>query len=293
MRGERLIGVACLYAEDELSLTDWEREALRRRGEILALGVEALEAAQSREADQAWLDGVMFALLGGYQRALVGEVFGGLRRGLTASLPARLRSAVPILAQRAEGPDATAEGTAPDLAEVVVAEVSAAVSALWEGNGRWKPGKTTLLDVNDVVARAVRVARMSLESLAKPRGSGVDVRLDPFEGPLLIEGTFTLVGAIVHAIESVADAMPEGGEISIRTGRENGHVVITMEESTREPLVAPDVIDRLSPNHPALVLSVVRAIVHGHGGWVTCVPHETRGNTLVLSLPTEPSEGVR
>src|SRR5262245_60951813 len=34
MRDERLIGVACLYLEEEIHLADWELEALRRRGEI-------------------------------------------------------------------------------------------------------------------------------------------------------------------------------------------------------------------------------------------------------------------
>jgi transcriptional regulator with GAF, ATPase, and Fis domain len=52
MKNERLVGLACLYLEEEICLADWELEAFRRRGEIVALGVEAVETALTVEAEQ-------------------------------------------------------------------------------------------------------------------------------------------------------------------------------------------------------------------------------------------------
>jgi hypothetical protein len=285
MREECLIGVACLYVEDELRLVDWEREALRRRGELVALGVEALEVTRAHEAEGEWLHRVVLELLNGYRRALLRETFSGLSRVLVARLPERLRDSVPSLSLGAAA--CPPEGDSADVVAAVaavVAEVSAAVAQLWEGNGRPEPAKMAL-DVNDVVVRAVRIARVSLDALARHRGVTVEVKFQPSVGSLPIEGSLMLVGAMVHAIESVAEAMPKGGDIYVRTGREDGHVVIAMEEYGREPLVDPLEQEGLSLNHPGLVLSVLRAIAHSHGGRVTLVPHEVRGNTLLLHLP--------
>jgi signal transduction histidine kinase len=291
MRDDRLIGVACLYLEDEVRLTDWELEALRRRGEIAAIGVEAVEAARAYEREQECLHRTVLELLTGYRRTLLQEMLGGLHRALPALLRRRLREAVPGLAQPG-GSGQPSEGDQPDLLGAVVAEVSAAVSQLWEGHDH--PESATMpLDVNDVVVRALRIARMSLEELARRRGATVVVHFQPSAGPLPIEGSLALVGAIVHAIESAVEAMPEGGEIHVRTSRENDHAVIAIEDSGREPVLEVDGLARFSPNYHGLVLSIVRAIAHRHGGQLTLVRRQTQGKTLFVHLPLASGEAKR
>jgi hypothetical protein len=82
--------------------------------------------------------------------------------------------------------------------------------------------------------------------------------------------------------------MPEGGEIRIRTSRENGHAVISMEDTGRPTTHGPDPapLARFSVRHPSVVLSLVRSIVHPYGGRATLLPREVSGNALVLYLPT-------
>jgi signal transduction histidine kinase len=289
MRDDHLIGMACLYVEDEVRLADWELEALRRRGEIAALGVEALETARKYEGEQEWLRRVAFELLTGYRRALLEEVFSSLRRALPALLSDRLRSTVPELAQLSASSGRPVEGGQPDLVAAVVAEVSAVVSELWRGNGHSEPA-TMRLDVNEIVAQALGIAKMSVEGVARRRGIALDVHFQPSERPLPIEGSLTLVGALVHAIESAVEAMPEGGELHIRTSRENGHAVIVMEDSGQQAFVDEVELACLSPHRPDLAVGVVRSITHRHGGHVTLDPRGARGKALLVHLPVSSGE---
>jgi signal transduction histidine kinase len=290
MRDERLIGMACLYLEDKVRLADWELEALRRRGEIVALGVEAVETALTAEAEHEGLHRVVFELLTGYRWALLQEVFQSLTRTLAASLERRLRATLPGLVDQSRSIEETAESDRPDLVTAVVAEVSAAFAELWEPNGQAESA-TMSLDVNDVVGRALRIAKASLEDRSRRRGVTVDVRFDPTGQPVLIQASLVLVGALVHAIESAVEAMPKGGEIRIRTSRENGHAVISVEDTGGPALQGPDSapLARFSMKHPSVVLSLVQSIVHPYGGRVALVPREASGNALVLYLPTSSS----
>ena len=292
MRDERLIGVACLYLEDEIRLADWELKALRWRGEIAALGVEAVEKALTFEAEQERLHQVAFELLTSYRWALLQEVFGSLTRALTASVERRLREALPGLVDQSRSIGETTDTGRPGLVAAVVAEVAAAFADLWEPNAQ-SEFSTMSLDVNDIVGRALRIAKTSLEDLSR-RGVTIAVRFDPSSQPVLIQGSLVLVGALVHVIESAVEAMPEGGEIQIRTSRENGHAVISVEDTGHQPLQGADLapLARFSVKHPSVALSLVRSIVQPYGGRATLLPREASGNRLVLHLPAAPWAGT-
>ena len=290
MRDERLIGVACLYLEEEIRLADWELEALRRRGEIAALGVEAVETALTFEAEQERLQRVAFEALTGYRRALLQEVFGGLTRALPVSVEQRLRKTLPALVERSQSAGDSTEGDRPDLVTAVVSEVADVFADLWEPNGH-SESETVLLDVNDIVSRALRIAKTSLEDLSRRRGVKIEVRFDSSSQPVLIEGSLVLVGALVHAIECAVEAMPDGGEIRIRTSRENGHAVISVEDAGTDLAQDPDSAraPRFSVKHRGVMLSLVRSIVHPYGGRATLLPRDAPGNVLTLHLPMSSS----
>jgi signal transduction histidine kinase len=290
MRDEQVVGVACLYLEDEVRLVDWELEALRRRGEIVALGVEAVETALVVEADRERLHRLASALLTGYRRALLQEVFAGLTRTLAGPLERRLRESLPGLVDRSRTTGEPPGADQLDLVSAVVAEVSAVFADLWEANGHPEPS-TMSLDMNDIVNRALRIAKTGLEDLARRRGVKVEVRFDPAAQPVLIEGSLVLIGALVHVIESAAEAMPEGGEIVIRTSRENGHGVISVEDTGSQPLQGPEPapLPRFSVTHPSVALSVLQSVVRSHGGQATVLPREAWRTALELHLPASSS----
>jgi signal transduction histidine kinase len=283
MRDERLIGVACLYLEEEIHLADWELEALRRRGEIAAMGVESAGLIRGGEVEQESLRRVALELLTGYRWALVRVVFAGLARMLPASLHQRLSGTLPGLVDQSRS---TGQTLNDELVSAVVAEVTAVFSELWDAA---EPAESVpvLLDVNDVVSRALRIVRMSLESASRGNRAKVDLRFEPPDGPVMIQGSLVLVGALVHAIESAVDAMPAGGEVRVRTGRESGHAVISVEDSGIERAGAANAasLTRFSLKDPGTVLSLVRSIVEPYGGRVTLLSREGSGSALVLHLP--------
>jgi signal transduction histidine kinase len=289
MRDEQFIGMACLYLEDEIRLAGWELEALRRRGEIVALGVEAMEAARTLEAEHEHLHQVAFELVTGYRWALLQEVFGGLTRTLAVSLERRLRESLHVLVDRSRSPEASFPER-PDLVKAVVDEVLAAFAELWEPNGH-SESTPMPLDVNDVVRRALRIAKTSFEGISRRRGVTIDVRFAPEEHPMVVQGSLVLIGALVHILEGAAQAMPEGGRILVRTSRENGHAVISVEDTGRPSLQMPSAlpVDRFSVTDPSVVLSLAQSIVHPYGGRATLSPREESGSALVLYLPTSPS----
>ena len=125
---------------------------------LTALGVEAVDTALTVEAEQERLHQVAFELLTGYRRALLQEVFGTLTRTLTASVERRLREVLPDLVDRGQSVGVTADADRPDLVTAVVSEVAAACADLWEPNGQ-SESVTMSLDVNDIVVRALRVAK--------------------------------------------------------------------------------------------------------------------------------------
>jgi signal transduction histidine kinase len=94
----------------------------------------------------------------------------------------------------------------------------------------------------------------------------------------------------MHAIENAIEAVTADGQIVVRTGRDDGHVVISVtntgpgvpEEIRRDafqPLFSTKGVSRLG-----LGLSVVRAFAESHGGTVTLSSRDA-GTELALRLP--------
>jgi signal transduction histidine kinase len=282
MRDEQLIGVACLYLEDKVRLTDWELEALHKRAEITALGMVRVRTALDHQEEQRYLHRVAFELLTGYRQALLQEVFGGLRRTLPGLFPNRLRGAVPALAPNLQSEPSGEHTDALDA--VVVEGVCAAVSQLLERSDH-PDFAITALDLNEVVGRAFHIAKSSLDDLARRRGVTVEIDFQPAADPLPVQGSLVLIGAILHAIESAVDVMTEGGRIEIRTSRENGYAVVTMEDFGRGAAPRGGGPDRFRPAHSSLELALVQAIAHRHGGHVTVELDQKTRNTILLRLP--------
>ena len=81
--------------------------------------------------------------------------------------------------------------------------------------------------------------------------------------------------------------MPAGGKIRVRTVRESGHAVISVEDSGIERAGAANSasLPRFSLKDPGTVLSLVRSIVEPYGGRATLRSREGSGSALVLHLP--------
>jgi signal transduction histidine kinase len=290
LQGEQLLGVACLYVEDELHLADWELEALRWLGEITAVGLGAVSELEVQQDEQAWLARVAWDLSTTHQRIVLREGLDGLVGRLSARLGARLEQAAPKL-DRAR---ADADRPWQQVADLTTREIAGLLDELAEP-GAGEPAGAARMELNELVRRTVALAQ------AKWAGGGaapprlVRLTFDPAPEPLLVATSVglvgALVGALVLAIESALHALPEDGEVRVRTHRDDGHAVITvtgawpgLEPDAFTPLLSVGGRPGLGPG-----LWVVRALATRHGGHVELVPDAAGGATLQLRLPVAPA----
>ncbi len=153
---------------------------------------------------------------------------------------------------------------------------------------RPQPPSFTMVEINEVVERAVAITRKKAES------SKVDVvtSFSPFlpkvkADPDLMQQVF--LNIMLNAI----DAMPDGGRLSITT--RNSSRSVTIEFSDTGYGIPKDYIDRIfdpffttkgSRGGSGLGLSISYRIVQEHGGEISVRSEEGRGTTFTVRLKT-------
>jgi hypothetical protein len=279
----QLLGLICLYIEDELQLTQWELEAFRYRAEIASHAYVLVSTLEDHAHERAWFGRAAYETLSTGQRIALREALKGIDRLVGTLLPDRIQRLVGE--GGASGVPAPREACA--LAEAVTREVSSVLEGLCGEESStvasWE------VDLNGLVRRVMGMARASLEVPTDPHRGPVRLSLQLESGPLVVRTTPELVGALVHAIQNAVEAMPEGGEVRVRTGRENGHALILVQDSgpgvaLPENAFMPLVSTKGKP-HMGLGLSVIRRVVNRHGGSASLVTSAEGGALLEIRLP--------
>jgi len=284
MSARRLLGLICLYVEDELQLTEWELEAFRHRAEIASRALALVSTLEDHAHEREWVGRAAYETLSASQRAGLREALKGIDRLVATLLPDRVQRLVTEL--HGSAPTGTMEWGA--LAEAVTREVAAVLDGL-RGDGPVTAASSQEVDLNSLVRRVTSMARTSLELPTGPHHGTVQLNLELSREPLLARTSPELVVALVHAIENAVEAMPEGGEIRVRTARDNGHALISVQDSgpgvvALEDAFAPLVSTKGKP-HMGLGLSVVRSVVNQHGGTASLVSPAEGGALLQIRLP--------
>ncbi len=283
LRRDRLVGLVCLYVEEELRLSDWELDALQRRAELASVGMGVVEARQTQREEREWLRRAAWELLTTYQRTAIHEAIAGIARLVSSRVSARFDAADP--ATRSDEPASSRE-----IVDAVVPEVQDLLERLRAASGPTDVQNNIPVEVNDLVRRTLDIARVKWEEWLVCRGLNVSLRFEPSESSMVVEASIGLVGAVMHAIENAIEAVTADGEIVVRTWRDDGHVVISVtdtgpgvpEEIRRDafqPLFSTKGVSRLG-----LGLSVVRAFAESHGGTATLSSRDA-GTELALRLP--------
>jgi PAS domain S-box-containing protein len=152
---------------------------------------------------------------------------------------------------------------------------------------RPESSKVELLDLN----RAVRETVLLLVRLLR---ENVDLIFEPVDESLALEADRGQIEQIVMNLAvNAADAMPDGGQLTIRTGRgEQDTVWLEVEdtghgipEEIREHLFEPFFTTRERSRGTGLGLSVVHGIVTLHGGQIEVDSEPAAGSRFRISLP--------
>jgi signal transduction histidine kinase len=281
MSAQRLLGLICLYVEDELVLTDWELEAFRHRAEIASQALTLVATLEDQAHEQAWVGRTAYETLSASQRAALREALNGIDRLVATLLPDRVQR----LLGKLPGSESAEWRT---LAEAVTREVTAVLDGV-RGEAPVTEAFKAEVDLNGLVRRVASMARTSLVPSSDPHRRPIQLSLELSKEPLVARTSPELAVALVHAIENAVEAMPGGGEIRVRTARDNGHALISVQDggpgvSVLEDAFAPLVSTKGKP-HMGLGLSVIRSVVNAHGGSTALVSQEGGGAVMLIKLP--------
>lgn len=152
---------------------------------------------------------------------------------------------------------------------------------------RQVPTERTLLDLNTVVSNAVQLRALDLGGNTK-----VELQLESVlpgvrgDGNQLLQVFFNIINNAIDAME----AANGGGTLTIKTGRDRGHVVLLFSDNgpgIKEPHRVFDPFYTTKPvgKGTGLGLSICFGIVQEHGGKILCYNNQTGGAVFRVELP--------
>lgn len=149
------------------------------------------------------------------------------------------------------------------------------------------------LELQEVDGNAlVRSLVSFLEPEARRRGIAVTLELDPRK-TLLLGDDSRLRQVFMNLIQNAFDAMPEGGRLTVRTEREDGHFRIDVADTGRGiPAEHRERIFQLyyttRSEGTGIGLAIVHRIIAEHHGTVHVESAPGRGSTFRVRLPLRP-----
>jgi nitrogen-specific signal transduction histidine kinase len=177
-----------------------------------------------------------------------------------------------------------------ELIEKLALQGAATVRRIQEFSRIRKDVPTESVNLNSVVKDAVEVARPKWKDESETRGIHVEICLELGQIPTVRGSASELVQVVINLIYNAVDAMPEGGELTLKTylegntiGLEVSDTGIGMSREVKEKLFQPFFTTK--GNGYGLGTSIVYGIVSRHRGEILVSSEERKGTTFLLSLP--------
>ena len=148
--------------------------------------------------------------------------------------------------------------------------------------------KVEACDLNTVVRDTAKLLRRLLRE-------NVELRMELANEPLELVADRGQLGQVwMNLAVNAADAMPEGGALTVRSGRaDEAHVWFSVEDTghgiadeVRAHIFEPFYTTKRDHRGTGLGLSVVHGIVSGHGGRVEVASEVGRGSAFRVVLPS-------
>ncbi len=147
--------------------------------------------------------------------------------------------------------------------------------------------------VNDVVCSVLRVFQAQLQGNDKEKNQ-IAVRTDLGEAlPEISDDPDLLHRALQNLVLNAIDAMPQGGELAIRTGSLGDCIELSVSDTGSG--LTPEECERLftpyyttKQHGTGLGLAIVQSVVSDHGGKISVESTKEKGTTFRIELPREP-----
>jgi len=95
---------------------------------------------------------------------------------------------------------------------------------------------------------------------------------------------------LINLIQNAADAMPEGGTLTLATSMNDGHLELTISDTGKgiPKELLPKIFDPFvttKPNGTGLGLAMVQTLVRAHHGSISIASTPAHGTTFTLRFP--------
>jgi PAS domain S-box-containing protein len=147
------------------------------------------------------------------------------------------------------------------------------------------------LDLNTLVQEVVETTQPVWHDHARREGRPVEVRLELTRMPQIAARAAELREVLTNLILNAVEAMPQGGQLTLRTWAEGGGVCLAVQDTgvgmtaeVQRRLFDPFFTTK-GARGTGLGLSVSQALIKGHQGTLTVDSEPGRGTTFVIRLP--------
>jgi len=149
----------------------------------------------------------------------------------------------------------------------------------------------TKVDINELVLNALEFTQMRWKNEAESKGIRINIQKEL--SPLLpVNGSASELREVFsNLINNALDAIPDGGEIKVKTFKDNSHVVLEFNDTGSG--IPKEIKDRIFDpffttkdiQSTGLGLSVSCGIINRHHGTIAVDSAEGKGSTFTIKLP--------
>ncbi|MCK5513478.1 MAG: PAS domain S-box protein, partial [Deltaproteobacteria bacterium] len=147
------------------------------------------------------------------------------------------------------------------------------------------------VDINELIENALEFTRVRWKDDAETKGIKVEIIKELSSLPPIAGSASELREVFTNFINNAVDAMPEGGQIKIKTFKKGNHIFIKLGDTgigipkdIRERIFDPFFTTK-GPQSTGLGMSVSYGIINRHRGMIGLSSTEGKGTTFTIKLP--------
>jgi PAS domain S-box-containing protein len=153
------------------------------------------------------------------------------------------------------------------------------------------------VDLNELVNRSLEFTKVRWKNEAEAKGIEIHIEKELTPAPLVRGCPAELREVFTNLINNAVDAMPQGGQVRIKTSSEDGCVSIKIEDTGTG--IPKEIRDRIfdpffttkGPEATGLGMSVSYGIIKRHGGTISIDSSEGQGTAFTIGLPVSRTAG--
>ena len=151
----------------------------------------------------------------------------------------------------------------------------------------------THIDINELLDNALEYTRLRWKDEAESKGVRIRIIKECSSLNPILGRASELRGVFTNLINNAIDAMPQGGEIRVKSFMDDNIAVIKIEDTGNG--IPPNIKDKIfdpffttkGPQSTGLGLSVSYGAINRHHGTITAESVEGEGTTFILTFPAK------